>query len=337
MAAKLKTIEAPPGWEPHFKLDLAIAGPGAFRQIQDALKPWALENPATISWETGWYNVNPYMSEDLLKRSIVAGNRNVSFEGVKSYARDMLDGEWIMTGETGIIDENGKVRDFQHRAYASYFSGASFPVFVVAGVEAHPDLSSRINSGIPRSAADALFMAGCGTVSAQVATAISIAHRYDNNAYKVNSTERIRGLTNTEVVDYWKEHLSLKDAAHTVLGTHKKAVDVIHHKGVAVFVAWNIIERFGTEALDQFMSPLGNGANLAEADPVLALRSRLAKLKEDCSSNTAERMAYVIKAFNMHRLGQTVRLTGRNSGLILATNEAFPRFEEVEVMEEAAE
>ena len=74
--------------------------------------------------------------------------------------------------------------------------------------------------------------------------------------------------------------------------------------------------------LDDFLYPLGSGANLAEDSPILALRSRLNKEDESDDLNQPRRLALLIKAFNLYSTNQTVN---PKRGLILATNEKFPR------------
>jgi hypothetical protein len=80
--------------------------------------------------------------------------------------------------------------------------------------------------------------------------------------------------------------------------------------------------------LDDFMVPLGSGANLAEDSPILALRNRLLReAEEDGTLNQPRRLALVIKAFNLHIAGK--RVTGRG-GLYVRDNEKFPRLDDVQ-------
>jgi hypothetical protein len=109
---------------------------------------------------------------------------------------------------------------------------------------------------------------------------------------------------------------------------------MIQAKGIAIFVAWKITELCGPEALEEFFLPLGSGANLAEDDPILALRNRLYNLDEDNELDNPRRLGLIIKAFDYHLHDRKV---GKR-GLILADNEHFPRFENIKpVVAEAAE
>jgi hypothetical protein len=335
---EFKTIPTPEGWTPIVTCDLATISPAAFRAVIDRFKAATLANPSSeIPVTTGWHMVTPYLSELLLKKTI-NGNRYVGLTVVQQYARDMKARKWQATGESGIIDEHGNVRDMQHRGWAGYLSGADFPLMIVTGVPDIPGLSAHIDMGKGRTPADALVMAGhVPDYASPVAAGIAVAWRYENRAYRVIRNPSLDTLTNPEVVDWFVDHQSIGDAAKTVLGNFPAAVKQIKHKGVAVFTAWKILGLYGPQALEQFMLPLGSGVDLDDDDPVSCLRTRL-QLDDD-NLNVARRLGLVIKAFNMKRLGQTVRLgRGRNSGFNLGDNEAFPRFEEQpEEMDEAAQ
>jgi len=291
---------------------------------------WLKEHPPTYQWTTGWHVVTPERAEDLLKRNRL--NRKVALGTVQRYARDMQAGAWIKTGQPGLIDTNGEVFDIQHRAWAGYLSGNDFETFIVTDVPANPDLFAYIDGGKPRSAADALYTAGENGLSGAIAQAVAIAHRYDNKALGVIKQAKIPTLTNPEVLSYSRQHPGLNKAAHLMFGSYGKAISVIKHKGVALFAGWQILERYGALELDQFMIPLGSGANLDEDDPILALRNRLISLEDD-DLNKERRLALLIKAFSMHQLGKTVP----RSGLALRDNERFPRFEDILPMPLAAQ
>jgi len=103
-----------------------------------------------------------------------------------------------------------------------------------------------------------------------------------------------------------------------------------------VFFAWKVTAIYGVTVLEDFLFPLGTGANLPEDSPILALRTRLLKEDEDEGKmNQPRRLALLIKAFNMHLADKKVG----NRGLYVRDNEKFPRFEESQSTEmaEAAE
>jgi hypothetical protein len=310
-------------WRPQFTIDLDTCSALAFQELIENFNKWAKANPPTIEWHTGWCDVGPREAEDLLKRN--KHNRKVSLETVRRYGRDMAAGEWRRTGQPGLIDENGEVFDIQHRAWASYLSGYGFPTYIITDIPVMPDMFAYLDGGKPRSAADALYTAGCNGLSTAIAAAIKLAHRYEHGGFGIIKQPKITALTSPEVLTYSRSHPTLADAAHVMAGTYNKAMRVIGNRGVAVFAGWKISENFGSKELEQFMVPLGSGANLVEDDPILALRNRLLSFQEgDEDLNSARRIALIIKAFKLHRQGRAAP----RGGLHLRDNERFPSFEE---------
>src|SRR5215831_132399 len=224
------TAEPTPGWAPAVTLDLFHCSAVAFQEAVDGFHKWADDNPSTRTWESGWWDLIPELSEDLLKRN--KRNRKASLGTVQRYARDMLADQWRATGQPGLIDTNGEVFDIQHRAYAGYFSGATFRCYIVADVPVQDDLFAYLDGGKPRSAADALFTAGADGLSGAIAAAIKVAFRYDNNGLGVFKQPVMRALTNPEVLAYSRKHPGLGEAAHHLVSNYPKAVQVIKAKGV---------------------------------------------------------------------------------------------------------
>jgi hypothetical protein len=224
-----------------------------------------------------------------------------------------------------LVNKQGRTEDGQHRLWASYLSGSTFPSYIVCDVPEDPDLFVYIDDSKTRSAADALYTAGENGLSKMLASAVKIAWRYDNNAYAILKQPKIRDMTNPEILAYTREHTGLGEMAHTLMGTYGKALSVIGHKGVAAFFSWRVADAYGMPALDSFLVSLGSGALLEEDDPILAVRKRLVgEGTRDDELTVPLRLALLIKAFNMHIAGQMV---GKRGGLAMRDNERFPRIE----------
>ena len=79
--------------------------------------------------------ITPAMAEKWLAGTTFK-NRNVSITAVNRYANDIQNGQWMLNGESIIIDDNGNVIDGQHRLRAILKSGASIQSVVVRGIDA---------------------------------------------------------------------------------------------------------------------------------------------------------------------------------------------------------
>jgi hypothetical protein len=332
MATTAKTDD----WTPAVSLNLDTAASAAFAETMQTFYQWSETQPpvAPLVLQNGWYDITPQMAEDFLRRN--STNRKVSLQTVRKYYQAMKIGEWHRTGQALIINKAGKAEDLQHRCWASYLGRVTFPSYVITDAPVDVDMFAYIDDCKPRSAADALQTSGMNGLSPAIAAAIKLAWRYENKVLTILKQQRIREMSIPEVLHFGRQNASMEEAAHFVLTNHVKAVGAIGNKGVAVFFAWKVTAIYGVTVLEDFLFPLGTGANLAEDSPILALRTRLLKEDEDeAKMNQPRRLALLIKAFNMHLADKKVG----NRGLYVRDNEKFPRFEESQSTEmaEAAE
>lgn len=61
--------------------------------------------------------ITPEMAAEMLTHNI-ENNRKINDDRVRSYADDMKNGKWMVTGQAIQFDENGTLIDGQHRLYA---------------------------------------------------------------------------------------------------------------------------------------------------------------------------------------------------------------------------
>lgn len=88
------------------------------------------------------------------------GNRKIRERRVHCYARDMKNGKWHFTHQGFAFNADGQLVDGHHRAYAIMASGVSIWALVVRGLT--KDACIALDGGLPRSAKDAMFIAGKG-------------------------------------------------------------------------------------------------------------------------------------------------------------------------------
>jgi hypothetical protein len=277
----------------------------------------------------GWHNITPEIAENLLRRN--PANRKPSFGTVVYYARLMVIGAWKKTGQPIIVDANQMLLDAQHRLLASYFSGASFPSYVVTGVPAEQNLFAFIDNCKARTAKDALQTAGHNGTAAAIAAAVRIALQYDAGAFSVVRKGKVDRPSPAEVLSYAMANPRLEEAAHLQTGEYKSATALIDHKGISVFAAWQILENYTEDRLDEFMSQLGSTEVLEENSAIAALRK---KLTDDQVADEPmpgyHKLGYITKAFNAWRLDQPMRR------LNLKTDELWPQFVDQQVDADAA-
>lgn len=84
--------------------------------------------------KTTWEIITPEKAKEILKKN--GKNRSISWSTVNAYARDMAKGYWTEGVGVGIsIDENGILRDGQHRLEAIVKSGVSVRMLISRGTD----------------------------------------------------------------------------------------------------------------------------------------------------------------------------------------------------------
>lgn len=320
-------------WIPKFQLDLRTASTSAFMQVLEDFEVWRkAQELRDLDLVSGWKVVTPELAEGMLLRNPAGANRRPTLPTVKYYARQMLAGGWKKTGQPVIFDTDGKLLDAGHRLWASYFSGASFPTYLVGDVPADDGLFAYIDNCKARSASDALSTAGFNGLSKQVAAAIGMAMHFEHGCYSSSSKRPLDKVSPIEVVHYAQEHDNLRLAVRLMAGEHKSASKVLVYKDVAAFLAFQIVELHGEETLDAFMTDLGqlDGDEVA-GSPIAALQ----KVMEDDERSSEplkkhQVLGHAIKAFNAFVQGEQVKK------ISLKVNEAFPRFVVPQPTEQAA-
>ena len=96
------------------------------------------------------------LAKDYLSRN--TQNRKVREKRVNFYKNQMTSGKWKENGEPIIIDNNGVIKDGQHRLMAVAQTGYAYRVPVISGI--NEDVMDTIDTGSNRSASDVLHLEG---------------------------------------------------------------------------------------------------------------------------------------------------------------------------------
>ena len=189
--------------------------------------------------------------------------RSVKWRVVHRYSRAMANGMWRENGEPIVFDEDGVLKDGQHRLLAILESGVSVKMLIVRGISR--DVTT-FDEGSNRSVADKAKAEGmCLSPSAIGAAGMIIAKFNERNIY----------ISQDEKFQYGWDHLaSLKKAqslcAHGAIAAVMKRAACI----AAVYCAIEL-KLMPDDALDAFCTIVNNGMPKGEyvPDSALALRN----------------------------------------------------------------
>ena len=227
-------------------------------------------------------------------------NRPVRKNHVNFLASEIKAGNWQVNGQAIVIADNEQVLDGQHRLLAIIEAGQPIKTLVVYGIT--PEAFSTIDTGAVRSSADALFLHfheyAQGIVRA-VATAVPWLKQLERGAMRTGGSSKV---SNTEVIAYAQDHLSLFERAERLQSYPKD------NRPLSVGVGTALYEYFGRrdeEKADKFFQDLYTGENLERTDVEWVLRQAFAK---DSQRITAKlqmsiKVRMCIKAWNWRRRG----------------------------------
>lgn len=248
-----------------------------------------------MSMKTSLTTVSPELANRWLKKNV--SNRRVRKLHVERLAKDMSEGRWKLTGEPITFDENGNLQNGQHRLLAIIESGASLELLVVRGVPA--DSFDVIDQGSQRTAADALRAIGITHDPTRVAAVARQGLLYDTYPTEKWNTVS-QQITKTQIIQYgeqWKDEIVMADAL-----SHNWHFGNSRYSPITTG-AFLIYRKHGeTEKFRDFSKGIVTGADLAEGDPILALRNYIINGRQ--RRNTADRweaqkMCYaIIKGWN---------------------------------------
>jgi hypothetical protein len=229
-------------------------------------------------------------------------NRPVRKNHVAFLAREILEGNWQVNGQAIVIADDEQILDGQHRLLAVIEAGKNIQTLVVYGIT--PEAFRTIDTGAVRTGADALtlhFQEVPQYLIKSISTAVQWCEKMERG--NIRGGGRVMKLSNTDVIDYVKKHMTLIQCAETLQGYPQEARPLSLGMGVALY---EMFQRKHTEQADTFLRGLYTGENLERTDPEYLLRNAFIRDAERVAKfPLAIRMRMVIKGWNWRRRGNT--------------------------------
>lgn len=221
-------------------------------------------------------------------------NRPVRERHVKFLAEEIRSGNWQLNGQAIIISDGEEVLDGQHRLKAVIEAGISIRTLVIYGIKR--DAFKTIDTGVIRTGGDALILhypdKGNG-----IAKAVSIAVPWCY-ILEMRFTGKRGRISNSEILEYVKEHPSLWECCEIINGMGKDRVLSLG-AGTALY---EITQRKDSELADEFIRKVYTGELLEHSDPEYILRTALIRDLSSVKKYPLEiKMKMCIKAWNLRR------------------------------------
>jgi hypothetical protein len=253
-------------------------------------------------------------------------NRRLSSNIVEKYTNLMRDKLWQYDGSPIRFDTEGNVIDGQHRLWAVIESGTTQEFLIITGLA--PETFLTIDTGKSRTFADLISINYPNTPSlSHVAAATQIVYKWETGlrGKPLSSSGYNKVTSNAVLMQFFaNDHDRLIDIArrgHTL----SSRVTGLSPSTLSLLL-W-VLEGIDQEDATFFFDRLIDGTGLAADSPILALRNTLTRFY--MSSKGAQRrlptehgVALTIKAWNLYRAGDTIKVLSYRAGG--ANPEAFP-------------
>lgn len=281
---------------------------------------WESDVPAAI----GPLTITPEVAAEMLGVNTV--NRRKKDLRIDRYARDMMNGNWRLTGQTVQFSRSGRLLDGQNRLMACIKDGAPFQTFVCVGLD--DDAMIAIDKGASRSFADDLMILGYSNAN-RLAAAVSAIYRYmktDDIGALSAQTQRV-SMSSDEGFEILKEHPGIESTMGEL--SRRERLSKVAPMSVMDSFAY-IVGRVHHDDMVYFFDRIGNPVELKEGSPILALisASESDSIKRKMIGvrgglNSRYKVALLTKAWNAYVEGKSVsKLTYRAGG---ARPEDFPQ------------
>jgi hypothetical protein len=226
-------------------------------------------------------------------------NRPVRKHHIEFLASEITNDNWQVNGQAIVIADDEQVLDGQHRLFAIIEAGKPIKSLVVYGIT--PDAFKTIDTGAVRTGSDALSLY-FPQIQIYIVKACATASQW---CYRLERGV-IRGkqrMSNTDVIGYVEEHLSMLQCAETLAGYPHESRPLSLGCGVALF---EMFQRKNAELAETFMRRLYTGEELMRTDAEYILRAAFIRDAEKVAKYPlAIRMRMVIKGWNWVRRGNT--------------------------------
>lgn len=247
-------------------------------------------------------DLTPELAEDMLGRN--PHNRKFSNANYYLVKRAVENGEWMVNGEAIKVSVNGYILDGQHRCRAVAETGVTIQTFLVEGL---PDeTQDTMDTGKSRSLSDVLTIRGeVNTIglAAQIKKHL-LAQRYGFAAAFSSSTGRMP-LTNHECIVWMDENPWVRQY---VIPGKQMALATPLGGSIAGFLM-HTFDTCDAEDSAHFWARLLDGVNLAEDNPIYALRRAFQSVENNTKGERNQRYlgALTIKAWNFYRAGEPAK------------------------------
>lgn len=266
---------------------------------------------ATLWWKGRQYRVTiqtitPERAEAILKKN--THNRPVSAHNIKNLLGVLSRGEWMLNGETIVLDPSGVLLQGQHRLIAVCKTGIAIDTVVIQGID--KEAFRTYDRVKPRNVADNLHVGGhanISTLSSTIRAVLRIKH----------GATFVHFLSPTQSLEAVSDHPGIERYVSMMIGC-KFIRAFMPSSFCGALYLWSTL--VGEAVADRFFRDVAYGEGLMRGNPAYTLREKFRTRGQGTNFNGDVSLAYMIKAMNSAAAGKTLLALRWNE------DEAFPEF-----------
>jgi len=252
--------------------------------------------------------VTPKQAQKWLEGNV--DNRNLREARVLQLAQVLQRGEWELTGDALVFDEDDTLLNGQHRLTAVVIADIPARFIILRGVPAKAQ--EVFDSGLARTLGDQLQRRGVPYYT-YVSSALFWLHRleYSEESGVAHYAEPIQRPTFRQLLALYERNPELAEEAKAI-GRHVNNLKVRAGATLAIYHRLRRIEDDNIDGeVDRFFENWLTGENLKASDPIYRLREWT--LEDAAKRHTKGRapdyrfVAYVMVAWNKWRDGEPIR------------------------------
>jgi hypothetical protein len=254
-----------------------------------------------------WLLVDPERAKGLL--AINNRNRSPKLGQIRKYALDMSSSNWIWNGSTICVSAGPEhvLLDGQNRLMAIRDSGESVWSLVVVGLPLAAQ--DEMDNGSSRSFGDTLKIAGERNYT-ELASLVRLDIAYQAGVLHVASDRG--GTSRSYSRSQMQRHLDLHPEIRDTIGIASQARRKLDVANQYANLAALIFYRIDEADCRDFFSKLGSIGSCGANDPISVLQNTLinaqAEKRRGRPMATNLKLAYIIKAWNAYRTGQSIKI-----------------------------
>lgn len=252
--------------------------------------------------------VTPAMAENWLADPRAVNPRGRTNQSrVNSYANQIANNQWQMTGETIGFDTEGVLKDGFHRLMGVVKANKAVKMIVVTGID--PQAAAVMDSGLSRSMADVISAdSEVPGYAAQVAATSKMILGWEQDIVHSNSAMTTR-ISRTDVVTFAREHYA------QIIDCIQRGENAKHAIGGSTTSWSSFLYRVSGSEYDQdivnsFYNGVVSGAGLELGDPRLACRnwfitSKMTRRRNSPGVTKELALQIIVRAWNLYANNDT--------------------------------